>query len=169
MFFSLRHLFVLTAAVLGVFLWIFYFQDLPYRSAPKQPIAFSHRVHFERGIACIFCHADVAKSDYAGMPAVMKCMGCHRVVIPYYPQVQILHRYWSEQKPIPWVRVFWVPQYVHFPHQPHILAGIPCGTCHGDVGHEERVAEVVNFNMGTCITCHRNHGARTDCFQACHH
>lgn len=167
--FALRALAVVVAALFGAFLWIYFLQDLPYRAAPRQPISFSHRIHYERGIPCAFCHMDAPRSTFAGIPSVLKCMGCHRVIIPQYPEIQKLHAYWRAQAPIPWKRVTWIPDYVRFTHQPHIAAGIQCQTCHGSVGSMDRVREVVNFNMNTCITCHRSLGARTDCFGACHH
>lgn len=166
---SLRRLAALAVALTGAFLLAYFPQALPHDYAPEQPIEFSHRVHVERGIACVFCHADVGAGSFAGIPPVLKCMGCHRVIIPYYPQVQKLHVYWSEQIPIPWKRVNFVPDFVRFSHQPHIAAGLSCETCHGDIGAMDRVQEAVAFNMSTCITCHRAMGARTDCFETCHH
>lgn len=167
--FSLRSLAVLTVVLFGVFLWVYFLQNLPFRTAPPQPINFSHQIHYERGIPCAYCHMDTSRSTFAGIPSELKCMTCHRVVIPHYPEIQKLHTYWTERIPIPWHRVFWVPDYVRFTHQPHIAASIACETCHGSVGSMDRVRERVNFSMETCITCHRALGARTDCFGACHH
>ncbi len=167
--FPLKSIAALGVLLMAAFLWIFYRQNQPYRSGPRQPIDFSHRVHVRRGLACDYCHQDVMRSNYAGLPSLLKCISCHREVIPYYPQVQILHAYWRKQRPIPWRRVYRLPDYVHFSHRPHIASGIACQTCHGNVGAMNRLRQVVNFNMSTCLTCHRAYGAKTDCFQTCHH
>lgn len=166
---GLRALATVVAVLLGAFLWMFYLQNTPFRAAPEQPIYFSHQIHYERGIQCAFCHMEAPRSTFAGIPSVLKCMGCHRVIIPQYPEIQKLHDYWRTQTPIPWRRVYWMPDYVRFTHQPHIAAGIACQSCHGSVGSMDRVRREVEFNMGTCLTCHRAMGARTDCFGACHH
>ena len=49
--------------------------------APKQPIAFSHRLHAgELKIACLYCHFGAEQSQHAGIPATSLCMNCHRLV-----------------------------------------------------------------------------------------
>lgn len=48
---------------------------------PKQPIAFSHRLHAgELQISCLYCHSGAESSRYAGIPAASVCMNCHRFV-----------------------------------------------------------------------------------------
>lgn len=47
--------------------------------APRQPIAFSHRLHAgELKITCLYCHSGAERSPHAGFPAVTTCMNCHR-------------------------------------------------------------------------------------------
>ena len=49
--------------------------------SPRQPIAYSHRLHAgELGIACGFCHTAAGQSRHAGIPASDVCMKCHRFV-----------------------------------------------------------------------------------------
>ena len=36
---------------------------------------------------------------------------------------QKLAEYAAKQEPIPWVRVFKVPEFTYFPHKPHVRAG----------------------------------------------
>lgn len=49
--------------------------------APKQPIAFSHRLHAgELQIDCLYCHFGAETSRHAGIPATSVCMNCHRFV-----------------------------------------------------------------------------------------
>ena len=48
---------------------------------PRQPIAYSHRLHAgELGIDCQYCHSGAKRSRHAGIPAASVCMNCHRFV-----------------------------------------------------------------------------------------
>ena len=58
-------------------------------------------------------------------------------------------------KPIEWVKVHNLPDYVCFDHRGHVHAGIDCQTCHGNVESMERVRQVESLSMGWCINCHR--------------
>jgi hypothetical protein len=53
------------------------------------------------------------------MPAVNTCMGCHTIVAAQRPEIQKLAKYYNEKRPIPWVHIHKVPEYVHFPHVRH--------------------------------------------------
>ena len=47
---------------------------------PKPNIRFNHRVHVERGIDCLSCHAGVPTVDLAtraNLPRMMMCLSCH--------------------------------------------------------------------------------------------
>src|SRR4030095_2646780 len=59
-------------------------------------------------------------------------------------------------KPIPWVRIHKVPEYVHFPHTRHVNVGVTCQTCHGQVQKMDRVRQFASLNMGWCVSCHLN-------------
>ncbi|MBI4347746.1 MAG: cytochrome c3 family protein [Elusimicrobia bacterium] len=49
--------------------------------APRQPIAFSHRLHAgELGVTCQYCHAGAERSRTAGLPPLATCMNCHSKV-----------------------------------------------------------------------------------------
>ncbi|GAB4220177.1 MAG: hypothetical protein Kow001_00910 [Acidobacteriota bacterium] len=49
--------------------------------APRQPIAFSHRLHSgELGIDCQYCHTGAEKTRFAAIPDAGTCMNCHRFV-----------------------------------------------------------------------------------------
>ncbi len=135
-------------------------------AAPVQPIAFSHKVHAGKlGINCIYCHYAANKSMDPGLPAVSTCMGCHTLItssspavkadIPTLaPEIDKLQKYAAQQKPIPWVRIHKVPEYVHFPHVRHINAGVTCQTCHGQIQTMDRVYQYSSLNMGWCVSCH---------------
>lgn len=146
------------------------------REGPVQPIFFSHVIHAgSMQIGCQYCHTNARRSSSAGVPSVERCMGCHKIVANQgNPQVDKLKTYWENQQPIPWVRVFKVPEYAEFPHKPHIGAGLQCQTCHGRIEAMEQVAAVTGqsivndlqnlagipstppkLTMGWCVECHR--------------
>ena len=139
------------------------------RVGPEQPIPFSHRIHAGvKEIDCRFCHPYVERSQDAGLPSVEKCFFCHKYVIPDHPEIRREKAYFDAKKPVPWVRVFWVPEFVFFRHQPHVSwAGLDCSRCHGDVRSMDRLPRV-DFEMGFCITCHRKMNAEIDCWLGCH-
>jgi hypothetical protein len=136
--------------------------------APVQPIAFSHKVHAgDNGIHCLFCHRYAPKSPVAGIPAVATCRACHLFIAADAPEIKKLMEYWHKQEPIPWVRVFGVPDHVYFPHMMHVRAGVDCTTCHGDVAAMERISRMADLKMGWCLDCHRQNHASIDCW-TCH-
>jgi hypothetical protein len=160
-------------AIAGVFLAVmayFYYVYPGAQIGPQQPVYFSHRVHAGvKEINCRFCHPYVERSQHAGLPPVEKCFFCHEYIIPEYPEIQKeKRRYLLEKKPLPWVRLFILPDFVFFEHRPHILwANLDCTNCHGDVRGADRLKPVV-FEMGFCLGCHRKMGAQIDCWLACH-
>jgi hypothetical protein len=135
---------------------------------PVQPINFPHPKHAGAvadgglGLNCLYCHNTANKSPDPGMPAVSTCMGCH-LIIPGRTdagkaEIQKLMGYYGggHGKPIPWVRIHKVPEYVRFPHMRHVNAGVTCQTCHGEVQKMERVYQAASLNMGWCVKCHVN-------------
>jgi mono/diheme cytochrome c family protein len=163
--------------------------------APRQPIFFNHVVHagsFQ--IPCQYCHADARRSEYAGLPSVDRCLGCHKIIgVADNPEIAKIHDYARRGMPIPWVRVFKVPEFTYFPHKAHVGADVACQTCHGpiermpvvggDTGPSlgDDLARLVGLQpprraltMGWCVECHRRENttrgthAPLDCM-ACHH
>jgi mono/diheme cytochrome c family protein len=163
--------------------------------APRQPILFSHLIHagsFQ--LECQFCHTEARRSEYAGLPSVERCVGCHKIIgAQDNPEIAKIHQFAAQGRPIPWVRVFKVPEFTYFPHKAHVRAEITCQTCHGPVEQMRVVgaqtgprllndlAHLVGFKpapppltMGWCIDCHRrenttrNTQAPLDCI-SCHH
>ncbi len=158
----------ISAVLFGAMLY-FYWQYPQERVGPRQPVFFSHRVHAGvKEINCRFCHPYVARSQNAGLPAVEKCFFCHEYIIPNHPEIQKEKNYYLTRQPVPWKRIFILPDFVFFHHFPHILwAKLDCVNCHGDVKTEDRLKPVA-FQMGFCIGCHRKMNANTDCWLACH-
>ena len=141
-------------------------------AAPKQPIPFSHEIHDQAGVQCLFCHPGPLRSDAAGIPSVQKCAGCHRTIAVDSPAVQKVMTYWEAQAPIPWQPVSQMADFVFFSHQPHLSAGLNCENCHGQVGSMPVLRPVNAMDMGWCLACHLEQPAQkvarlTDCI-ACH-
>jgi hypothetical protein len=81
-------------------------------------------------------------------------------------------------KPIEWIRIHNLPDFVYFNHSAHVNAAVDCQTCHGPVETMERVRQVSDLSMGWCVNCHRDVNANgvkgrtvyasTDC-STCHY
>jgi hypothetical protein len=135
--------------------------------APKQPIAFSHKIHAgDNQIDCKYCHTGVIKSKSATIPSINICMNCHRAVKTESPQIQKLwaaadwqpetNSYGPNQRPIEWVRIHNLPDLAYFNHSQHVVVGgIECQTCHGPIETMDVVRQYSLLTMGWCIDCHR--------------
>ena len=123
---------------------------------PTQPIPFSHKKHAgQLKIDCKYCHINADRSQHASVPAMNVCMNCHRNVKTDSPHIQRLTRHYNEGRPIQWMRVHELPDFVRFTHKPHVLAGLDCSSCHGDVKNMEVVHQEASLTMGWCMQCHR--------------
>ena len=154
---------------MGMMLYFYYIY--PGRGmGPKQPISFSHRIHAGvKAINCRFCHANVERSEHAGLPEMEKCFFCHQYIIPTHPMLLKEKDYYDSSRPVPWVRVFYIPDFVKFQHRPHLRLGkLECRDCHGPVEQMDRL-EFKPFQMKFCIECHQKKKAQLDCWLACHH
>ena len=160
-------LLLVAGLLLVVMLYLFYIY--PHRAiGPKQPIYFSHRVHAGvKKISCRFCHPFVERSRRAGIPAVGKCLFCHKHIITQHPQIKKLRAHYEKKIPIPWIRVYYVPDHVQFNHERHIKKKIDCSECHGDVKKLDRLISR-EFKMGFCVECHKERNVELDCWMACH-
>lgn len=159
-----------------------------------QPINFPHNIHAGTyKIDCQYCHSDARRSEYAGIPSVERCMGCHKITAADRPEIKKLAEFAARRESIPWTRVYKLPEFTYFPHKAHVRAEVACQTCHGPVETMTTVGattgpslvnDVLNLvgfhpsprplTMGWCVECHRQQNAthRTqaplDCVM-CHH
>ncbi len=158
---------------------------------PEQPIYFSHKIHAgENKIDCQLCHSSAKYGKVSEIPSVNVCMNCHKGIAEYkgkyieegkdraFYTAEIKKIYeaagWDEGsqsytgkiKPIEWVRIHNMPDFVYFNHSQHVVAGeqtimkakkvdVVCKACHGQVQEMDKVQMANNFTMGWCIECHR--------------
>ena len=63
-------------------------------------------------------------------------------------------------KPIPWVQIHKVPDFVYFNHSVHVNRGISCVHCHGQINQMEEVRHAKPLSMSFCLDCHRDPAAK---------
>lgn len=153
---------------------------------PEQPIFFSHKVHAGiNQISCLYCHGNAWESRHATVPSLNVCMNCHAAINDYShgeatykmtredgsevdgsAEIQKLYsytgfdpksgKYTHPGKPIEWVKIHNLPDYVFFSHAQHVRAGrVQCQTCHGPITDMNEVRQFSELSMGWCINCHR--------------
>ena len=148
-------------------------------------------------IQCEFCHRNVTKGEAATLPAVEQCVFCHKEVEgrtdTAKAEILKVTQAFQDGLPIDWERVHRLPDHVRFVHEAHIRfftdpdTGVvrtsingeksnqpmtvpqTCAICHGDVAAMEVVKpkQGQSLKMGTCLDCHRQNNAPTDC-TVCH-
>jgi len=141
--------------------------DVGYK--PEQPIPFSHKLHAgDKKIPCEYCHSAARRSTTGGIPPSNTCMGCHKIIKTESPHIKKLTELFQQNKPVEWVKVHDLPDFVRFSHKIHVNSGLTCQQCHGPVETMEVVEQVAPLQMGWCIGCHREKNAKLDCI-ACHY
>ena len=128
--------------------------------SPEQPIKFSHAVHAgQNKIDCIYCHSSAKISKTAGIPPGNVCLNCHLIVRngtrSGTTEIAKVLSALDNKKPLKWIRIYRLPDFVFFSHAQHVSAGgIDCVKCHGDVKTMHRLYQVPDLSMGWCIRCH---------------
>lgn len=126
--------------------------------SPEQPIAFPHKVHSgDNRIPCLYCHYAARTSRHAGIPPTSVCMNCHTLLEKQTVEIEKLKEYVQQQRPIRWVKIHNLPDFVYFNHSQHVLSGVACQKCHGPVESMTRVTQFAPLTMGWCLQCHREH------------
>lgn len=125
--------------------------------APVQPIPYSHALHVgELGLDCRYCHATSEMAAHMPLPSTAVCLNCHQQIAPDSPKLQPLRDSLATGKPVRWVKVHDLPDYVYFNHSAHVLRGVGCIECHGRIDKMERVYQSEPLSMSWCLDCHRN-------------
>ena len=123
----------------------------------EQPVQFSHRHHVtDDGIDCRYCHTSVETSPFAGIPPTKTCMNCHSQIWNQAPILEPIRASFREDKPVRWVRVHDLPDFVYFNHSIHVKKGMGCETCHGRIDEMPLTLQENTLQMEWCINCHRN-------------
>ena len=151
---------VATAVTAGV--W-YYFTPKYFRVGyqPIQPVAFSHATHNgQLGIDCRYCHSAVEKSWFSNIPSASTCMNCHNQVLKDDARLALVRESAASGKPIPWVQIHRVPDFVYFNHSVHVNRGISCVECHGQINQMEEVYHAKPLSMKFCLDCHRDPAAK---------
>ncbi len=153
---------LLLLAVLAIVaaIWVTLYKALPAHSgalSPQQPLPFSHKHHVgDDGIDCRYCHYSVEKSGFAGIPSTQVCMTCHSQLFADAALLKPLRESARTGRPLAWVRVHDLPDFVYFNHDIHIAKGVGCVECHGRVDRMPRIERVASLEMQWCLGCHRN-------------
>lgn len=149
----------------------------------RQPIAFNHKKHTQRHVACEVCHPLYKNHPRAGVPGVKLCIRCHEEVIHRMPEKDKIREYRESGKEIPWLRVYRIePDFygwdrplrgipnkildrvyggnnpIYFSHRRHATLGkVACQECHGDVAKMEEpiTRPFVTIEMDWCLSCHK--------------
>ncbi len=139
-------------------IWYYFspeFTDVGY--SPTQPVPFSHELHNgQLGLDCRYCHNTVERSAFAAIPPTETCMGCHKLVLPKSAKLQPVRDSAAGGKPVEWVNVHQLPDYVRFDHSAHLSAGVGCVNCHGRVDKMKVVQQDKSLSMSFCLDCHKN-------------
>jgi len=137
-------------------------------AAKPQPIPFSHKLHMPFFPECLDCHRLSTDGWTMSYPSEEKCMVCHATIKAEDPAIKKLADYAANKKPVPWVQVYRVPDYVYFSHRTHITrAKLGCESCHGPVRDREVITREKDTSMQACISCHKEKGAPVGC-RTCH-
>ncbi len=157
--------------------------------APVQPIHYSHKIHAGANqIECKYCHSSARVSKHSGIPSLNVCMNCHKNIAEYNGEEDLDNGYtkefytkeikklydavgWDEEnqaytgdtKPVKWVRIHNLPDFVYFNHAQHVqVGGVECQTCHGPVEEMEIMYQHSSLTMGWCINCHRETNVKVE-------
>lgn len=123
----------------------------------EQPVQFSHQHHVGGiGIDCRYCHSSVEVSYSAGIPPTKTCINCHSQIWSTSPYLEPVRSSFRDDKPLQWLRVHDLPDFVYFNHSIHIKKGMGCETCHGRVDKMPLMRQQNTLQMEWCLNCHRN-------------
>jgi hypothetical protein len=123
----------------------------------EQPVQFSHQHHVGGiGIDCRYCHTSVEVSASAGIPPTKTCINCHSQIWSTSPYLEPVRASFREDRPLQWIRVHDLPDFVYFNHSIHVKQGVGCETCHGRVDRMPLMLQKASLQMEWCLDCHRD-------------
>jgi hypothetical protein len=123
----------------------------------EQPVQFSHQHHAGGiGIECRYCHTSVEISPSAGIPPTKTCINCHSQIWNQSPYLEPVRASFRDDRPLNWIRVHDLPDFVYFNHSIHVSKGVGCETCHGRVDRMPLMFQAESLQMEWCLECHRD-------------
>ena len=75
------------------------------------------------GIDCRYCHTSVEVSPSAGIPPTKTCINCHSQIWNHSPYLEPVRASFRDDKPLNWIRVHDLPDFVYFNHSIHVQQG----------------------------------------------
>ena len=138
------------------------------KSAPLQPLPYSHKTHLALGLVCSTCHTNPGSGVLMAFPTTRLCISCHQGDSEDHLALPLLTEHLKANREIPWRRVYQLLPGISWNHRTHISKAIPCLTCHGDVANMNTMYAVkATLAMASCISCHQANSAPTLCV-TCH-
>jgi hypothetical protein len=83
-------------------------------------------------------------------------MNCHTNIRNQSDKLEPIRNSWATGKPVEWIKIHDLPQYVYFSHQAHVNHGVGCIECHGRIDQMDQVYQAKPLSMGWCLDCHRD-------------
>jgi hypothetical protein len=83
-------------------------------------------------------------------------MNCHSQIWQSAPILEPVRASFREDKPMTWIRVHDLPDFVYFNHSIHVKKGMGCETCHGRIDQMPLTKQQNSLQMEWCLNCHRN-------------
>ena len=83
-------------------------------------------------------------------------MNCHSQIWQSAPILEPVRASFRDDKPMHWIRVHDLPDFVYFNHSIHVKKGMGCETCHGRVDQMPLMKQENSLQMEWCLNCHRN-------------
>jgi menaquinone reductase, multiheme cytochrome c subunit len=162
----------------------------------NQPLDFHHKTHGEKsGITgCDNCHALGVDGEFAGLPRMETCAGCHAEKLgSSKAELTLVDAYIKPGLETPWLVYSRQPSNVWFSHAIHTRrAALTCAECHGNYGESDQLkvyeqnrisgysrdiwghsisrfrrAPADGMKMSDCEDCHRRRNVVVGCL-GCH-
>src|SRR3989442_15931647 len=86
-------------------------------------------------------------------------MTCRREIWKDSPMLEAVRESSRSGRPLEWIRVHDLPDFVYFDHSIHVAKGVGCASCHGRVDDMPLTWREATLHMDWCLDCHR-HPAR---------
>jgi len=148
---------VAIGVIASILIWRSSVAQMPPVGAPVAQLPpFSHKHHVsDVGLDCRFCHASVETSAFAGIPPTSTCMTCHSQLFKDQKMLVPVVTSFAQNRPLHWVRIHKLPDFVYFNHSIHVAKGVGCSTCHGAVDQMPLTWRTQSLEMDWCVNCHR--------------